>query len=258
MIPLPQNQAAVNWTFGQRINSLRFTLNIPSAPIDSNGSPTLSGVYLILYDQWLNDTGCYLGLQTNLMRPNAYGGHTPTNSFGLLFSRWQTRDNTNLRISEGGFEENAEHEGGFIGVRMPFPFIPGIYTVEIKSSGSDESGIWYTSTVLHPELGEIDCGSIRFPFVEGKNPGLVDGGGTNLELYKTTEISDLMAENEVPNWDIIIENVIANGNISPQHSRITYPYRETILSNVTTPGEGKVIFQLGNNIARANDTGQLF
>jgi hypothetical protein len=138
MIALPQCLAAINWTFGRPFHSIKFILSIPQALCDSNKKPSNKGIYFSLYDQCINNIGSYFGIQTNLMRPTS-NGHLPTNNFGLLFSRWDTSDENDAGVLPNGYIENANHEGGFVGIRMPIEFSPGRYTIELKSGEIEDS-----------------------------------------------------------------------------------------------------------------------
>lgn len=258
MIALPQNLAAVNWTFGQPFNAISFLLNIPSLPLDSNGNQSEKGIYFQLYDQRINNTGTYFGLQTNIMR-QVVGGHIPTRQFGAIFSRWETRDNTRLRVAEGGFPENADHEGDFIGIRRPIDFIPGKYKVELKSGKMEQDGVWYDLTIEHAEMGEIDCGGLKFPLVNGVDIGFQDGGGTWIEIFRTVEYPYEIQENDLPTWKVTIEEVKVTGGIPPVRASLTYPFTANNgLSYVQHSVDASAAFNIGSAIERDNRSGLLF
>lgn len=255
---LPQNLAAINWTFGQPFNSIKFVVDIPQFPLDSEGNPSNKGIYFQLYDQRINNTGTYFGLQTNLVKQVAEG-YILTGQFGGFFTRWETRDNDCLRIADEGFPENADHEKDFIGVRMPIDFIPGKYIVELKSGKIEQDGVWYDLTVEHDQIGKIDCGGLKFPLVNGEDIGFQDGGGAWVELYRTTEDPPQINENDIPMWKVIVESVLANDSIAPTRATLAYPFKGSNgLSYVYETADRSFVFEIGSTINRLNLEGPLF
>ena len=98
---------SVMWNFGiRRFSSLYFDISIKSEP-DNN-----CGLYLQMYEGNINGVPFYFGLQTRVYR-KGYG----LLGRGMIFSRWNTRDLSNVRIVEGGWLESSGKEGDFVGIR---------------------------------------------------------------------------------------------------------------------------------------------
>ena len=238
MIKLPQNLAAINWQFGVAFNSISFDFII------HNEFSTRKGIFFQFYDGRFNEVGMYFGIQTNTHRPKlGFIGNA------VIFSRWESGDETNIRVPENGFIENADHENQFIGVRTPTLLKKGKYRIEVKQNDTDDYGEWYNITLKFEEALTIDCGSLRFP--KSNKRGFDDGGGTWVELYSTNEINGFINESEIPQFSASVINIIAGKFHKPIKLNINYPYEEIdAFSRITQEGE-TTTFEINSNIKRS-------
>ena len=143
------------------------TVNIDFTIHEDPGDTVGSGIYFMLGFGDLGGTTWYAGLQTNVLRPGEGGVGK-----GFIFSRWDTRSLDHTRPTEAGWTESSGHEGDFVGVRHPYPWTTGSYTVKI---GPDASGNgWYGAWITEHNGGEITwLGSLRFEEEEGHGRVLI-------------------------------------------------------------------------------------
>ena len=88
----------VHWDFGRsNFHSLTITIKIYNEP-DAHVRNLKGGSYFQMYHGWCNGVGFYFGIQTDVHRKGY--GYTGK---GLIFSRWNTKDPSNVRVSEGGW-----------------------------------------------------------------------------------------------------------------------------------------------------------
>jgi len=168
----------VNWTSGMKsMVDLSVDVTFHSAPAPA------AAVYVQLYDFKIGKTGQYFGFQY------AFGdsGKLETK---FIWSRWATRDKADAWVPEGGSIESAGHEGDFVGVRYPYAWAKGTYTVHVMMRETDAVGTWYEMRVYdHQAKKWTTIGRLRFPAVDGKLPFLEDGGGSWCEVFGGTKSS---------------------------------------------------------------------
>jgi len=201
------------WHFQQEVVSdLVFEIEIPA------GDERVPGRYFQLYQGKIAGIGFYLGLQTDLAKPGCGGMGK-----GLLFSRWNTRNDADARVALGGWIENAGHEGDFIGVRIGYGWQAGTRYECILRPEDDPMGRWY-EFVIKPKAGgqEVSCGALHYPWdkVRGR-PSIYSGGGSWLEAYRIG--GGVIKPEEVPETYCIIHSLTANsGGICPIRCDVNY------------------------------------
>ena len=212
-LPLPQGLAYVWWHWEDRVRgfqSIDFDLTIHN-DVDAREISNDSGLYLILFMSDISGTGYYFGIQTDVYDPRVGRGRGK----GLIFSRWETRDLSDVRVAPDGWHESSGHEGDFVGVRKAYRWGAGDYGVRIAADGEDDEGRWFGLWVTDKSTGETTwCGSLRFD----KFARLEPAGGTAPEIYGagTTRAID------VPEWHISLQAPVGDMNSPSSEAYINY------------------------------------
>ena len=120
-IRLPVAGIYVRWDLEGPVATLEWDLNVLADPTTS------VGIYLALAQGRIDGSTFYLGLQTDIWDPGRVRGAGK----GLIFSTWWTFDASATRLAPGGFRELGTHEGRFVGVRRPYPWVVGDYRVTL-------------------------------------------------------------------------------------------------------------------------------
>jgi len=233
-VQLPQGMAYGWWHFDvPSVRDLSFRIQIAG---DTNRLP---GRYLQLYQGKIAGVGFYLGFQTDTLRPDiGWQGH------GLIFSRWGSRDSGDARIGQGGWIENAGHEGGFVGVRATFAWFPGEYRCDLRPSENDSFGVWYEFTVKHAEK-TVSAGSLRFPTSK-----IESGGGSWTEVYSAAR-----NETEVPLTELRIIQLAGNdGTVRPIRCDTTY--NDRFASSDAFFDGGSLVLRSGGTTRRKHEPRQ--
>ena len=123
-IRLPVAGIYVRWDFGTPVATLEWDLKVLADPASS------VGIYLALAQGGIDGSTFYLGLQTDIWDPERVRGVGK----GLIFSTWWTFDADATRLAPAGFRELGTHEGRFVGVRRPYPWVVGDYRVTLVRS----------------------------------------------------------------------------------------------------------------------------
>lgn len=169
----------VNWTLGlKKMADLSVDITFHSDPVPA------AAVYLQLYDFKIGKTGQYFGFQY------AFGNKgQPETKF--IWSRWETRDKADAWVAEGGTIESAGYEGDFVGVRYPYAWGKGTYTVHVMMRETDAVGTWYEMMIYDHRMQKwTKIGRLRFPGVDGGLPFIEDGGGSWCEVFGGTKSSE--------------------------------------------------------------------
>lgn len=168
----------VNWTFGLgKLVDLSIDVTFHTEPRPS------AAVYLQLYDFHIGDTGQYFGFQYAFSKE----GEVRTK---FIWSRWGTRDKADARVAETGWIESAGYEGDFVGIRYPYAWGKGTYTVHVLMRETDGVGTWYEMHIYdHQRKAWTKIGRLRFPPTKEGLPFMRDGGGSWCEVYGGTESS---------------------------------------------------------------------
>ena len=236
----------------ERFTRLKQRFTIHELPTLQNGNEYDGGLYWNFYQGVINDNiGFYFGLQTLV-----YGDPDETLSKGVIFSRWETRDTSNYRLSQNGWGQSAGYEGDFIGVRKEFEWGVGTYDIELKRVESDDEGDWYglfIRNISDPSFTYI--GSIRFE--HGSNEGIRSGAGTWTEIYSAN--SSL----EFPRWHVSIDDIRINNDEQP--NRIQSRYFEEVwqsnqfddYTNIYSPDGKEVHFLMGPYVKRFHESGNI-
>jgi hypothetical protein len=213
-IRLPVAGIYVRWDLEARAVTLEWDLKILADPTSS------VGIYLALGQGRIDGSTFYLGLQTDIMDPARVGGVGK----GLIFSTWWTFDIGATRLAPEGFREVGTHEGRFVGVRRPFPWVVGDYRVTLVRSEpavhlpvpADWFDLYVQSTATRgvgsgrPEL--IDdrtwIGGLAFARQHASTPATIEKSSTAfMEVYsRARRWGDILA------WDV---DLMAYGDGQP-------------------------------------------
>jgi len=198
----------------------------------------------------------YHGLQSNVLDAcrNSWRGK------GLLYSRFETLDPNDLRVGPGGWCEIPDAskiaaEGGpFIGVRNSFSWSAGEYRLSLSQTDEDQIGIWYGFRARDLLYGtECDCGSLRFPKLDGRRPQIPNLGTTFLETNQNPA--------HFPFWSISIQNVVADHGKRPARTALVRYDDNQIPSRNSNVSLGhntrSVEFQVGAGVVRTTVHGTL-
>lgn len=168
----------VNWTLGlKKLVDLAVDVTFHTEPRPP------AAVYLQLYDFKIGKTGQYFGFQYAF----GEGGKLKTT---FIWSRWATRDKADARVAEGGTIESAGDEGDFVGIRYPYAWGQGTYTVHVMMRETDAVGTWYEMKIFdHQGKRWRTIGRLRFPEADGGLPFIEDGGGSWCEVFGGTRSS---------------------------------------------------------------------
>lgn len=236
----------VFWSFGRNnFHSVAVNITVHGEP--DNGD----GLYFQMYQGQINGVPFYFGLQTDVIKPQGPAGK------GLIFSRWETRDLSNVRIVAGGWSQSAGYEGDFVGIRKNYEWTTHSYELRIAYIETDEVGDWYGVWIVDLSNGEEDyLGSIRFPGTTPANAGIWDGGITWTELYFKE-----VQETPIPTWHVSIDSIRAmdtdGREYLPRYATSHYSeIRNTdIYYDAVTE---KIHFEMGCNVSRTHAAGRLF
>ena len=222
-IRLPVAGIYVRWDLQASVSTLEWDLKVLADPASS------VGIYLALADGRIDGSHFYLGLQTDVWDPGRLRGAGK----GLLFSTWWTFDAGATRLAPGGFRELGTHEGRFVGVRQPYPWVVGDYRVTLaRSEPAAQVGApadWFDLYIQptappgtgpgRPELAGLRTwiGGLAFPRRHGSMPALIDEASTTfMEVY-----SRARRWGDIPRWDV---DLMAYGDGQPCPRGVTeYP-----------------------------------
>lgn len=208
-ITLPQGMAYGWWHFPEPfLDDVTFEVEFVS------GDERQPGRYYQLYQGKIGDVGIYLGFQTDICRPGIGGLGK-----GLLFSRWETRNNDDARPVAGGWIENSGHEDNFVGVRSLFDWTLGPHRCWLHCVEENEDARWYEFRVVRlADNREATAGSLRFPKREGRGALIHSGGGSWTEVY-----SGVRCAEDVPFTHVALRSIAANdGSMRPTRCDTTY------------------------------------
>jgi hypothetical protein len=222
-IRLPVAGVYLRWSFEAPVSSMEWDLTVLADPASS------VGIYLALAQGCIDGSTFYLGLQTDVAHP----GHAQGAGKGLIFSTWWTFDAGATRLAPGGFRELGTHEGRFVGVRRPYPWVVGSYRVTlIRSEPASElnmSADWFDLYVQQTSFGATGhdrpdlvgtptfIGGMAFPRLSPSTPATIEETTTSfMEVY-----SGARRWSDVPSWDV---DLTAYGDGHPcARGEIEYP-----------------------------------
>ena len=218
----PEHMAYIwwNWERGQEFRELVIDFTIHNDVADFSDR---HGLYLMLCYSSISDVRFYFGLQTDVYQPERGG-----RGKGLIFSRWETRDLANARISdpEEGWTQSSGHEGDFIGVRRSYAWGTGDYRVRIAPDGADSNGEWYGVwiTELSTDLTTW-AGSLKFPYLNGMT-AIQSPGYSTVEIYR-----EPIRPIDIPEWHVSVERPAGDG-ARPNIGHIGYsPFNAEIMNS---------------------------
>jgi hypothetical protein len=235
----------VYWDFPlDRFTSLSIDIEILTEPSNEDG------LYYQMYQGRINGVGFYFGLQTQTYKPG-YGSMGK----GLIFSRWETTDLSNVRIVEKGWSQNATYEGDFVGVRRTYNWTTHAYRLTIALNDTDNIGDWYAVRITDINMQTTDLlGAIRFPKIDHiEDYGIADGGITWTELYSKEEPGT-----PIPNWHVSIIGIYADEQEIPPYRAISV-YSEKEHTDIYFEYDTREIhFIMGPDVTRTHSPGVLF
>jgi hypothetical protein len=229
-IRLPVAGIYVRWALEASVATVEWDLLVLADPASS------VGIYLALAQGCIDGSTFYLGLQTDIWDP----GRALGAGKGLIFSTWWTFDAGATRLAPGGFRELGTHEGRFVGVRRPYPWVVGDYRVTlVRSEPATElttPGDWFDLYIQptapratgrdrpDPIGNRMWIGGLVFPRLRASMPAMIEETATAfMEVY-----SRARRWGDVPTWDV---DLMAYGDGQPcLRGEIEYP-----------------VFPLGNN-----------
>lgn len=194
--------AHTSWMHGFALanaTELRFDVYVENDP----GSAV--GLYFAPWNGYIDGTMFYVGTQTNMQKPGA-----PPVGKGFLFSRWNTLDEADTRKNPSGYIELGTHEGEFAGVRMPYAWTTGWYSVSLHREAenvADGERDWFAVTVTDlASCTTVDVGALRFPRAVAGTRATIRTSGTGFtEVY-----SGALDFAQVPSWSVFMD-VLADG-----------------------------------------------
>jgi hypothetical protein len=222
-IRLPVAGIYVRWDLEKPVANLEWDMTILADPTSS------VGIYLALAQGRIDGSSFYLGLQTDIADPQGATGVGK----GLIFSTWWTFDARATRLAPGGFRELGTHEGRFVGVRRPYPWVDGDYRVMLVRSESavdlpdpaDWFDLYIQSTAPRdvptgrPELvgDRTWIGGLAFARRRASAPALIETDATAfLEVYGHAQ-----RWSDIPAWNV---DLMAYGDGQPcPRGAIEYP-----------------------------------
>jgi hypothetical protein len=240
VINLPQGMAYGWWHFpSSKFENLMFEVEL------SRSVSATDRCYIQLYQGHIGGVGMYFGFQTDIWKPGCgWQGK------GLIFSRWETRDNENAQAVPGGWVESSGHEGDFVGVRSIYDWDNSKYLCWLKPVQQDNVGIWYQFGVRNLNNNvESSAGCLRFPFVNGTNPLIESGGGSWTEVYGESSIDAKYLSETL----VTVRNVNANdGVIRPNRCDTSYNQNFTF-SDCSVSLDGELTLRSGGEVIRKHN-----
>lgn len=210
LIKTPEHMAYLWWEWGRDrdfagdgrggIRELTFDFTVHNDPGDFSDE---YGLYLMLCQGEIANTGFYFGLQTN-----AFGHPDESGRKALIFSRWETRDLTNARVAESeGWAESSGHEGDFISVRRKYNWDAGEYRVKIGPDGADSDGEWFGVWITDKATYKTTwIGSLKFPYENGR-ASIRPSVYTTMEIYGGRQIQAF----KIPAWHVSLRRPLGDG-----------------------------------------------
>ena len=188
----PMAPAYINWRWGPDQGGFRELVTDFTIHNDVGDWSNQHGLYLILLQNHISDTGFYFGLQTN----------ANWRSKAVIFSRWDTDQLADARWDEtNGWYELGEHEGGFLGVRRSYDWDVGDYRIRIAPDGLESDGEWFSLWITDLATNETTwIGSLKFPLLDGTATMQPDSSAT-IELYGNPTIRPI----DVPEWRVSVK-----------------------------------------------------
>ena len=213
-IRLPVAGIYVRWNLERPVATLEWDFTVLTDPASS------VGIYLALAQGRIDGSAFYLGLQTDIADPGRDRGAGK----GLIFSTWWTFDADATRLAPGGFRELGTHEGRFVGVRRPYPWVDGDYRVSlVRSEPADHLSVpadWFDLYVQSTaprvtDLGRPEpvgtrtwIGGLAFARQRATTPAMVETESTGfVEVY-----SHAQRWSDIPAWDV---DLMAYGDGQP-------------------------------------------
>lgn len=209
-VPLPQGLAYIWWYWGNNVRGLK-SIDFDFTIHNDINLRLNKGMYLILFMSEISGTGYYFGIQTDVYDPSIGRGRGK----GVIFSRWGTRDLSNVRVAPDGWSQSAGYEGDFVGVRRAYDWGEGDYRMRIAVDGEDDEGRWFGLWITDKTTGETTwCGSLRFVRFATLEPS----GGTAPEIYGLGSVKPV----NIPEWHISMQRPVGEGNSPSTEAHIDY------------------------------------
>lgn len=182
----------VNYTYNlSDINSITGEIDVLNSP------KTNSDFYIQVYDSNIGASGQYFGIQT-----------TGT----VIWSRFGTRDQSNIRSGGGATVLDSNAEGDFISLRRSYGSLPqGKYIVRITRAEFDGIGDWFNYYVTFPGKTEDYIGAMRFPRENANVPAAFHDGGGQWNEFWDNNGANL---NPVPQLQLNVKVTANNGIVA--------------------------------------------
>lgn len=187
---LPTHASYAHFKFAASMQTYEARIVVHTAPTNNSAV----GMYVAPFSGAIDGTPAYLGLQTDVA-DNARGISVGK---GVVFSRWDSQDPSDVRVAPGGFAEIGAHEGKFVGVRITYPWEVGEYRVRLVRAEADGARDWFELSIQsarQPATSTL-VGALRFPRKKTSTPAAIDPNVTAFsEVYKGATTYA-----EVPAW----------------------------------------------------------
>jgi len=237
----------VHWDFGvSYFKSLKITVNIYNEPNFRDG------LYFQMFQGEINGVGFYFGIQTDVCKENVGVGK------GLIFSRWNTDDLSNVKRAKNAWTERGHEDGKFISIRKKYDWTTHVYQLKIAYIETDDYGDWYGVWILDLDDGREDfLGSIRFPKIEPERSGIKDHGAcarsTWIELYHKRD-----SRTPIPTWHVSVKDIYVDNGIRPRHAKSQYSSKIGRTDIHRDKATGEIHLLMGHNVTRKHDAGKLY
>jgi len=230
----------VFWNFPiDQFDALIIDIGVLSEPSNNDG------LYFQMYQGTINGVTFYFGLQTQTYKPGI-----GSMGRGLIFSRWETTDLSNVRVVEGGWSQNDTYEGDFVGVRRTYNWVAHNYRFKISLNDTDAMGDWYAIWITDLDQSTTDLlGAIRFPKVTPSQAGIANGGITWTELYSKEQTGT-----PIPAWNVSIISIYATNELLPP-LQATSAYSTISGTDICVDAVGTIHFIMGPSINRTHPAG---
>ena len=209
----PMAPAFINWRWGTNQSGFRELVTDFTIHNDVGDWSDQHGLYLILLQNHISNTGFYFGLQTDA---NWRGK-------AVIFSRWETDQLADARWDEAnGWYELGKHEGGFLGVRRSYEWGVGDYRIRIAPDGLESGGEWFSLWITDLATNETTwIGSLKFPMLDG-TATMQPHSYATIELYGNSRIRPI----DVPEWHVSVKRPSGDG-VPATWGFTSYPYDDS-------------------------------
>lgn len=217
-----------------------------SMDIEINGEPERSiGFYIAPLYGTIGGANFYCGMQNcESITVPATNKKVSYNRMGI-FSRWSERQLSFTRPEADGWNVSSATEDGFIGVRSPYQWSSGKYTIIVSKLESEEKDPKYSwiQLFIHSEKdGTLQSiGAMKFP----SQPLILSES-----IASFIEIFSLPASDvKLPRMTVIFSNLLVNGKTPKAKATAEFGEKIPDIAKVSSDGN-KIAVVIGDNFTR--------